>query len=379
MNEKKTVIDTEKSEGLIEGLIEGSIKGSSEKPIEKSNEKPIERSNERPIEKSSEVSVSPTPSERSRFHYSPEDISIDELMGRQGYAKAGAHSAVKTCAWLKHSMNGTGVCYKSSFYGVTSHRCLQMTPTLMCNQKCVFCWRPTEVEAALPVQWDDPETIVRESIKAQRKLITGFGGSPNVVRGHYEEAVNPANVAISLSGEPTFYPQLPELIQEFEKAGMTVFVVTNGTNPEMLRKIRPTQLYMSLDAATPEMYNDICRPKNKNLWKNVTESLTVLKEKKAEGVRTAVRLTAVKGLNMTDPSGFAELIKIAEPDFIEVKSYMHVGFSRLRLTRANMAEQEEIRAFAGEIAAFAGYQYAGESEPSRVVVLSKNGQLTRVG
>ncbi|MDL2261747.1 4-demethylwyosine synthase TYW1 [Methanimicrococcus sp. OttesenSCG-928-J09] len=320
-----------------------------------------------------------TPSdERIRFSYSLEEISQDELMARQGYAKAGAHSAVKTCAWLKNSMNGTGVCYKSSFYGVTSHRCLQMTPTLICNQECVFCWRPTEVVAAVPEQWDLPETIVEESIKAQRKLITGFGGSPNAIPGHYDEARNPSNVAISLSGEPTFYPYLPELIEAYEKANMTVFVVTNGTRPEMLKKIKPTQLYMSLDATTPEMYEEVCRPKSSKLWEKVVESLSVLKEKKEQGVRTAVRITAVKGLNMTDAVGFADLIQKAEPDFIEVKSYMHVGFSRLRLTRANMAEQEEIREFAAAIAEKAGYHFAGESEPSRVVVLSKDGQLSNV-
>lgn len=316
--------------------------------------------------------------ERVRFNYSPEEISIDELMSRQGYAKAGSHSAVKTCAWLKNSMNGTGVCYKSSFYGVTSHRCLQMTPTLMCNQECVFCWRPTEVPAEAPAVWDEPDKIVEESIKAQRKLITGFGGSPNAVSGHYEEARNPSNVAISLSGEPTFYPYLPELIQKFEAAGMTVFLVTNGTRPEMLRKVKPTQLYMSLDATTFDMYNNVCRPKNPNLWEKVLESLDVLKEKKEEGVRTAVRITAVKGLNMTDETGFAELIQKAAPDFVEIKSYMHIGFSRLRLTRANMAEQEEIREFAKKIGDLAGYQYAGESEPSRVVVLSRSGELSNV-
>lgn len=316
--------------------------------------------------------------ERIRFGYSLEEISMDELMARQGYAKAGAHSAVKTCAWLKNSMNGTGVCYKSSFYGVTSHRCLQMTPTLMCNQECIFCWRPTEVQALSPAGWDRPDQIVEESIQAQRKLITGFGGSPNAVPGHYEEARHPSNVAISLSGEPTFYPYLPELITAYESKGMTVFLVTNGTQPEMLRRIRPTQLYMSLDAATPEMYNAVCRPKSPHLWEKVVESLGVLKEKKAQGVRTAVRITAVKGLNMTDEAGFAALIQKAEPDFIEVKSYMHVGFSRLRLTRANMAEQDEIREFARAIGDLAGYQFAGESEPSRVVVLSKNGTLSNV-
>ncbi|WNY27856.1 hypothetical protein MmiEs2_00290 [Methanimicrococcus stummii] len=333
------------------------------------------------MDESSEIKKNQTEfvsGERIRFGYSPEEITIDELMARQGYAKAGAHSAVKTCAWLKNSMNGTGVCYKSSFYGVTSHRCLQMTPTLMCNQECVFCWRPTEVPAHAPEEWDTPEKIVEESIKAQRKLITGFGGSPNAVPGNYDEAKNPSNVAISLSGEPTFYPRLPELIQTYENAGMTVFLVTNGTQPEMLRKIRPTQLYMSLDATTPEMYDEVCRPKSPRLWEKVTESLAVLKEKKEEGVRTAIRITAVKGLNMTDAAGYAELIQKAKPDFIEIKSYMHVGFSRLRLTRANMAEQDEIRKFAKEIGDLAGYKFAGESEPSRVVVLSENGELSDV-
>lgn len=333
----------------------------------------------KPDSDSSAASAYPSPSEeRGRFRYSPEEITTDELMRRQGYAKAGAHSAVKTCAWLKNSMNGAGVCYKSSFYGVTSHRCLQMTPTLLCNQECVFCWRPTEVPALAPAVWDDPETVVEESLRAQRKLITGFGGSPNAAPGRYEEAKMPTNVAVSLSGEPTFYPYLPELIDAYEKKGMTVFVVTNGTNPEMLQKIKPTQLYMSLDAATPEMYAKICRPKHPDLWEKVTASLKILKEKKAQGIRTAVRITAVKGLNMNHPEGFAALIQEAEPDFVEVKSYMHVGFSRLRLTRAHMAEQDEIRAFAGEIAEALGYQYAGESEPSRVVVLSRNGELSDV-
>ena len=317
--------------------------------------------------------------ERIRFSYSPETISVDELMQRQSYAKAGTHSAVKTCSWLKNSMHGEGVCYKSSFYGVVSHRCLQMTPTLTCNQECIFCWRPTEVAAKEPEEWDTPEKIVEESIKAQRKLITGYGGSSKTVTENYDEAKNPSNVAISLSGEPTFYPYLPELISAYEKQNMTVFVVSNGTNPEMLRRIHPTQLYVSLDAVDLEMYNRVCRPKNPNQWDKILESLHVLKEKKEQGVRTVIRITAVAGQNMENPEGFARLLQIAEPDFIEVKSYMHVGFSRLRLSRQNMAEQEEIRRFANEIAKYSEYKFAGESEPSRVVVLSKSGELSKVG
>ncbi|WP_338098004.1 4-demethylwyosine synthase TYW1 [Methanolapillus ohkumae] len=320
------------------------------------------------------------PPEKIQFGYSLEDISMDELMRRQGYAKAGRHSAVKTCTWLKNSMNGNGVCYKSSFYGVISHRCLQMTPTLLCNQECVFCWRPTEISVPAPDEWDSPEQIVSGCLQAQRKLITGFGGSPNALSKNYEEAKTPSNVAISLSGEPTFYPHLPELIREFEKNEMTTFVVTNGTRPDMLRRIFPTQLYMSLDATGEEMYEQICRPKSPMLWEKVMESLDVLKEKKKNGVRTAIRITVVRDYNysVANAEQFSQLIRRADPDFVEVKSYMHVGFSRLRLARANMLEQEEIRNFANEIAWHAGYLYAGESESSRVVVLSKTGKTSPV-
>ena len=179
----------------------------------------------------------------------PFDIpDFKTLLKKQGYALAGHHSAVKTCLWLRHAMNGQGSCYKSKFYGVQSHRCLQMTPTLMCNQRCLFCWRPTEVPVPAPEEWDLPEKIVEESIASQRKLITGYGGSPNALKERWLEGNEPNNVAISLSGEPTFYPYLPELIEEYEKRGFTTFLVTNGTVPSMLAKISPSQLYMSLDA-----------------------------------------------------------------------------------------------------------------------------------
>ena len=37
------------------------------------------------------------------------------------------------------------MCYKAQFYGIESHRCVQMTD-LRCNQQCLFCWRSFEHE-----------------------------------------------------------------------------------------------------------------------------------------------------------------------------------------------------------------------------------------
>jgi hypothetical protein len=34
---------------------------------------------------------------------------------------------------------GRGGCYKHTFYGIASHQCMEMTPSLACANKCVFC------------------------------------------------------------------------------------------------------------------------------------------------------------------------------------------------------------------------------------------------
>lgn len=306
----------------------------------------------------------------------PFDIpDFKTLLKKQGYALAGSHSAVKTCLWLRHAMNDQGFCYKSKFYGVQSHRCLQMTPTLMCNQRCLFCWRPTEVPVPAPEGWDSPERIVEESIVCQRKLITGFGGSPNALKERWLEGNEPNNVAISLSGEPTFYPYLPELIEEYEKRGFTTFLVTNGTIPEMLAKVSPSQLYMSLDAPDLETYLRVCQPRSPVLWEKINESLSLMKQKKS---RTVIRTTLVKGENLFKPEAYARLMEKASPDFVEIKAYMHLGFSRLRLDRSAMPTHEEVIEFSQELAKHLGYKVADESEISRVVLLSKDGRKSSV-
>lgn len=58
-----------------------------------------------------------------------------------GYHIVGSHSGVKMCRWTKSMLRGRGGCYKHTFYGIESHRCMETTPSLACANKCVFCWR----------------------------------------------------------------------------------------------------------------------------------------------------------------------------------------------------------------------------------------------
>ncbi|AAB88988.1 MULTISPECIES: 4-demethylwyosine synthase TYW1 [Archaeoglobus] len=286
----------------------------------------------------------------------------------KGYQIVGKHSAVKTCLWLKKSLKDEGVCYKQKFYGISCHRCLQMTPALMCNQNCLYCWRPLELLKGFR-GWDEPEFIVEESIRAQHRLLSGFHGTEGVNRKKLEEAYEPNQVAISLIGEPTLYPMLPELIEEYKKRGFTTFLVTNGTNPDMLEKVKPTQLYLSLTAFDEDSHLVLNRPGKSN-WERVLRSLEVMRD---SGSRTVIRLTLIRGYNMDEEAirKYSELIEMAEPDFIEAKAYMYLGYSRLRLRWGNMPEHADIVEFSRKLADSTGYEVKRESEPSRVVLLER--------
>jgi len=306
----------------------------------------------------------------------PEEIA--RLFKKQHYALVGRHSSVKLCHWLKESIKHDRFCYKQKFYGIASHRCLQMTPvTAWCTHNCIFCWRPMEgfLGTELPQPWDDPAFIVEESIKAQRKLLVGYKGMPGINMKKFEEAWNPKHAAISLSGEPMLYPYMGDLVEEFHKRGFTTFIVTNGTVPERLEEMKredklPTQLYVSLTAPDIETYNRVNVPMIPDGWDRIKTFLTMM-----DGLptRTVVRLTLVRGENMHNPEGYARLIKLANPMFVEAKAYMFVGYSRNRLTINNMPRHEEIRAFAEELVRhLPGYHVEDEYEPSRVVLIMRD-------
>jgi len=76
-------------------------------------------------------------------------------------------------------------------------------------------------------------------------------------------------------------------------------------------------------------------------------------------------------LNLEHPELYAQLIKKANPTYVEPKAYMHVGFSRLRLGFENMPTHLEIREFATQLAKEMGYNILDESPQSRVVLLSR--------
>ena len=297
------------------------------------------------------------------------------MLKKQQYEVVGNHSRVKTCHWTKSDLRGEGGCYKSKFYGINSSQCIQMTPTFVCNNACVFCWRDLRyhTQPAMQDGVDEPADIVEGTIEAQKKLLSGFGGNEKTTNEKFEMAMKPQHVAISLDGEPTLYPRLAELIKEYKKKNFSTFVVSNGLLPERIEKLleeSPTQLYISVDAPNEELFNIIDRPIIKNAWQGLCKTLGMLPSLRGK-TRTVLRFTLIRGLNMVYPEQWAEIIRLSRPMFVEVKAYMWVGMSRERLEQLNMPLHEEVKQFALEIAKFADYKLIDEHEPSRVVLLMK--------
>ncbi len=303
--------------------------------------------------------------------------SLVQTLKKQKYHLIGNHSAVKRCKWVYESLVNDRVCYKQKFYGIKSHQCIQMTPSLFyCTQQCLFCWRAQSGD--LQVTWDEmklpslntPEEIVEGSIKAQEKILTGYKGNPKTNWRKYTEALTPKHVAISLTGEPTLYEPIGELIRTYHQRGFTTFLVSNGTLPARLSKLsqEPTQLYISVCAPNEQVYNRVCRPQMPNAWENLNETLGLLQSFKCP---TVTRMSLVKGYNMSLVDEYAKLVEKANPTYIEAKAYMHIGFSTLRLGFDNMPQHFEVKMFAEELAKKTGYVIIDDSPDSRVFLLSK--------
>jgi len=96
---------------------------------------------------------------------------------------------------------------------------------------------------------------------------------------------------------------------------------------------------------------------------------------------TVMRITVMKGINMSkkDAEGFAKLIELAQPTYVEVKAYMHVGASTKRLPRETMPKHVEVKEFAKLISEKTSYPIVSESIPSRVILLSRLKKPIRLG
>ncbi len=278
----------------------------------------------------------------------PKSSPTYAALTKQGYSIVGSHSGVKICRWTKSALRGRGSCYKYSFYGINSHQCMESTPSLSCSNKCVFCWRHGTNPVGTTWRWVvDPPQLIFDGIRENHyKKIKMMRGVPGVRAERFAEAMRIRHCALSLVGEPIFYPHINEFLGMLHGERISSFLVCNAQHPDQLAALQHvTQLYVSIDASNRESLRRIDRPLHRDFWERFQRCLDILRERRFRQ-RTVFRLTLVKGFNIDDEAeGYADLVERGLPCFVEVKGVTYCGTSTAGsagLTMANVPFYQEV-------------------------------------
>jgi len=314
-----------------------------------------------------------------------------KALTKEGYRIIGSHSAVKLCRWTKAQMRGRGGCYKHTFYGITSYQCMEATPSLACANKCVFCWRHHKNPVGTDWRWkeDEPRFIVDEAVLLHQSMINEMRGVPGVLPERLQEGFTVKHCALSLVGEPIMYPRINEMLRCLHDRQISSFMVTNAQFPERIKQLDPvTQLYVSIDASTKDSLKAIDRPLFQDFWERF---LGCLKELRLKKQRTVFRMTLVKAWNMDDEAelqGYAELVEMGMPDFIEIKAMTYCGKSDASsLTMQNVPWHREVCTYGDNLArvlrergvAPTSYSIATEHEHSCCILLAREDKFKPQG
>ncbi len=308
-------------------------------------------------------------------------LSTKLQLKKKKYGIAGKQGSVKVCVWHKKALKREKVCYKQKFYGVETYRCAEISPmTAICSENCIFCWRPMEwmrFREPKEDEVDDPKELLQGILEERKKLLSGFKGNDDVDKTLLEETYEPSHWAISLSGEPTLYPKLAELISLIwqRKHTKSVYVVSNGQHTDNIIKMyeyhkgMPSQLYISIDAPNEEIFKKVNRSVYADGWQRLMRTLKVIAKMP---VRKVARFTLIKGLNDGEEyfEDYAKIFRLGNFDFVEIKAFMLLGYARRRLDLKNMPSHDYVKEFAEKLLEYMpNYYVEDEVKMSRIVLL----------
>jgi len=333
------------------------------------------------------------------------DEKLKKTLKKMHYGLVGEGGAVQICRWTKNALRGGRGCWKEKFYGVSSAGCCEMTPNVMnCENMCLHCWRPIEFNLGVDIKESmKPKELLAGILEERKKLLNGFLGRRGIDKDKVLKAMEPSLYTMSLSGEPTLYPYLRELFNLIREKGKVSFLVTNGQNPDVLKRLErgglPTQIAISTNASNKELFEKWHRSCNKDSWERFLRSLDVLKKLNGK-VRRVVRLTVVKegdGEEKQENAGgdlvyndynnmrdehveeYADLVRRADSDFVHVKGFKSVGKSRERFGYDKQPWFDEVKKFAKKLEEeLDDYEIKGEDERCCVLLLVKKGKELKI-
>lgn len=148
-----------------------------------------------------------------------------------------------------------------------------------CNFRCHYCYNPLLV---LPRNGSDDREKGLSPLSPQNLFL------------FLRERKSRLEGVVITGGEPTLHPDLPEFIADIKALGYRVKLDSNGTNPEMLKRLITAGLidYIAMDIKAPlDRYSEVVgAPVN---CQNLEKSVKIIK---TSGLPYEFRTTVVPGL-----------------------------------------------------------------------------------
>lgn len=162
-----------------------------------------------------------------------------------------------------------------------------------CPFRCGYCYNPELLSV------DRPGTLI------EKDFFNFLNKRKNVL-----------DALVITGGEPTLQPDLPEFIKKVRKLSYLIKLDTNGTNPEMLKKLLKQKLldYIAMDIKAPASgYNKVTNVKVN--FVKIKQSIKLIME---SGVDYEFRSTILPRLhNQEDLIKMAKLIKGAKKYYLQ--------------------------------------------------------------
>jgi len=202
-----------------------------------------------------------------------------------------------------------------------------------CNFRCQFCYNPM---------------LVQPQKGGNLKYACSYKSEQQKNRPRYNEddffvflksRTNKLDAVVITGGEPTIHKDLADFIIKIKKLGFLVKLDTNGSNPEVIKKLINQKLldYIAMDIKAPkEKYQKVVGRQVD--WEKIKKSVKIIITSNLPyEFRTTI---AIELLSQSDISSIAKLIKGADKWYLQkFKSNMELVNPKLK-NKKSYSDQE---------------------------------------
>ncbi len=187
--------------------------------------------------------------------------------------------------------------------------------TVGCNFRCQFCYNPMLVwPEKIKASEQSKNTAGHPRNKEQDSSLSLY--SEDDLFHFLKSRQGKLDAVVITGGEPTLHQDLPEFIKRIKDLGYLVKLDTNGTNPDMIKKLLKAKLvdYLAMDLKAPAKKYVLVTGVSVN-WSKIKESVKIIEQ---SGLPYEFRTTIVPELlDQADIMKMGDVIKGAAKWYLQ--------------------------------------------------------------